>query len=388
MAQVGHVPIATVAGAEVGTTTGAPNCGWLLPDRPGHDSTTSMWATGSPGPALGGLGVTSPGTLTLPGDHSQGGSTDTGQDGAGLWWLGARVYDPSTYALLSPDPLPPVLGAGWAGNPFSCAGNNPVNLSDPTGLRPLSDSDLQAWNKEHTTGLSAAGRWLASNWKYVAAGLVIGGLATAFLGPVWWGHHRRLAGLGSWAGGRCRSAIGGGVAQGLLGAAASGTGAIGSRLVAMSALGRNTFITMWTASTPTPANPPPPRLLGPSFTTTPPPPTTATWRPHQSTPLYVQGKGFTTAGQIQPGDHLRDNHGHPVTVHDVQPTNQPPVHNIEVNNTHTYHTTTTTGTYVLTHNGCTVEDPENLLTTTENGGDISLRDLARRYALWVALDLR
>ena len=53
-------------------------------------------------------------------------------------------------------------------------------------------------------------------------------------------------------------------------------------------------------------------------------------------------------------DRLRDNHGHPVTVHTVTATGQAPtVHNIEVNNTHTYHTTTTTGTHILAHNGCT-----------------------------------
>ena len=71
-------------------------------------------------------------------------------------------------------------------------------------------------------------------------------------------------------------------------------------------------------------------------------------------PLYVHGKGFTPAGHIQSGDRLRDNHGHPVTVHTVTATGQAPtVHNIEVNNTHTYHTTTTTGTHILAHNGCT-----------------------------------
>lgn len=49
-------------------------------------------------------------------------------------------------------------------------------------------------------------------------------------------------------------------------------------------------------------------------------------------PLYVHGKGFTPAGHIQPGDRLRDNHGHPVTVHTVTATGQAPtVHNIEVN---------------------------------------------------------
>lgn len=183
LAQVGHVPVTAVAG--VGTGTGGPGGGWLLPERAGHDAAASPWGTGAPGPGLGGLGVTTTGTLTLPGEPGPGGAGGGRPGGgAGLSWLGARVYDPSTHSLLSPDPLEPVLGAGWAGNPYSYAGNDPVNLSDPTGLRPLSDADLQAWNEAHTTGLTAAGSWLANNWKYVAAGIVIGGLATAFLGPV------------------------------------------------------------------------------------------------------------------------------------------------------------------------------------------------------------
>ena len=39
----------------------------------------------------------------------------------------------------------------------------------------------------------------------------------------------------------------------------------------------------------------------------------------------------------------------------------PTVHNIKVNNTHTYHTTTTTGTHILAHNGCTTDFAEPVL---------------------------
>jgi RHS repeat-associated protein len=52
---------------------------------------------------------------------------------AGLDWLGARVYDPSTRGFLSTDALAPVLGAGWAGNPYSYAGNDPLHALDPLG---------------------------------------------------------------------------------------------------------------------------------------------------------------------------------------------------------------------------------------------------------------
>ena len=49
-----------------------------------------------------------------------------GLDVAGLEWLGARAYDPATRGFLSTDPLSPVLGAGWDGNPYAYAGNNPL----------------------------------------------------------------------------------------------------------------------------------------------------------------------------------------------------------------------------------------------------------------------
>nr|WP_269436305.1 RHS repeat-associated core domain-containing protein [Arthrobacter zhangbolii] len=53
---------------------------------------------------------------------------DGGLDVAGLEWFGARAYDPGARGFLSTDPLSPVLGAGWDGNPYSYAGNNPLNV--------------------------------------------------------------------------------------------------------------------------------------------------------------------------------------------------------------------------------------------------------------------
>lgn len=70
-----------------------------------------------------------------------------GVDVAGLEWLGKRAYDPAIRGFLSTDPLAPVLGAGWDGNPYSYAGNNPLNATDPTGLRPLTDTELKAYDK-------------------------------------------------------------------------------------------------------------------------------------------------------------------------------------------------------------------------------------------------
>lgn len=68
---------------------------------------------------------------------------------AGLELTGARAYDPSVRSFLSPDPLPPVVGAAWAHNPYAFAGNDPVNQTDPTGLRPITDAELAAHGAGH-----------------------------------------------------------------------------------------------------------------------------------------------------------------------------------------------------------------------------------------------
>ncbi len=65
------------------------------------------------------------GTATTPlGYDAQYTSTDTG-----LVYLRNRVYDPATAQFLSVDPLKAITG-----EPYSYAGDNPINYSDPTGL--------------------------------------------------------------------------------------------------------------------------------------------------------------------------------------------------------------------------------------------------------------
>lgn len=56
--------------------------------------------------------------------------------------MGIRVYDQSSCAFLSQDPLRGPLTAPWSGNPYEFAGNNPSNMSDPTGFKPITDADM------------------------------------------------------------------------------------------------------------------------------------------------------------------------------------------------------------------------------------------------------
>ncbi|SYZ33654.1 Cell wall-associated polypeptide CWBP200 [Propionibacterium australiense] len=199
LAGIGELPVVDV-GVGVGLGGRAP--GWLTSTRGTRDGEPiDPWQTlqatglapgqgGDSGPAQGPgrLGDDWLAQLLSPGPGTGGGDGDgdgfaapwgvglTGSGGltvAGMEWTGARVYDPVTAGFLSTDPLPPVLGAGWAANPYSYAGNDPVNLSDPTGLRPLSDADLQGWKDQHKTGLAAAGDWVKDNWEYLAAGAAI-----------------------------------------------------------------------------------------------------------------------------------------------------------------------------------------------------------------------
>ncbi len=116
-------------------------------------------------PITAGLGIGTAGHVTLGADHP-------------LEWMGARVYDPITHGFASVDPLEPLLGAGWAGNPYSYAGNDPIHAVDPLGLRPATDADLKAYADGHAGALAATGTWLGNNWEYVAGGaMVVAGVA-------------------------------------------------------------------------------------------------------------------------------------------------------------------------------------------------------------------
>jgi len=106
---------------------------------------------------------------------------------AGLEWLGARVYDPAARGFLSVDPLAPILGAAWSGNPYSYAGNDPLQAVDPLGLRPATDKDLQAYRDANQGAIANVRDWadehseLISN---IAIGLGVAATVLAMCTPM------------------------------------------------------------------------------------------------------------------------------------------------------------------------------------------------------------
>ena len=105
----------------------------------------------------------------------------------GLVFMGDRVYDPTTRAFLSKDPLPPRPGTnGSFASPYLYAWSDPVNYLDPTGREPVSIEEFQAWkDRQENNRFQRAGQAIVDDpWGSLAmATVVVGGtvlLATPF----------------------------------------------------------------------------------------------------------------------------------------------------------------------------------------------------------------
>ncbi len=167
--------------------TGTGTITYLHHDQAG----SSRLLTGSTGTVTGKCTYGAYGTPTCEGTST----TPLGYDGqytssdTGLIYMRARVYDPATAQFLSVDPLRAV-----SGEPYSYAGDNPVNESDPTellfGLPSLEEvgEGIAGWGDTITFG---ATNWVreelginninACSGAYQAGGYA--GLATAVLIP-------------------------------------------------------------------------------------------------------------------------------------------------------------------------------------------------------------
>lgn len=91
-----------------------------------------------------------------------------------------------TRGFLSVDPLDPVVGSDWAGNPYSFADNDPLHAIDPLGLRAITDGEFQAYREGNNGALAATGDWFANNWEYIVGGAMViaGGALMVVGGPV------------------------------------------------------------------------------------------------------------------------------------------------------------------------------------------------------------
>ncbi|UWX97481.1 DUF6531 domain-containing protein [Arthrobacter zhaoxinii] len=187
LACIGAEQVLSLPGGVAGIGDAWTASGWRAA-RPTDE--TDPWAvlgaSTIPNPAPGGIAgtVSGVGAAGLAGVLPAGvGLIPGGLNIAGLEWLGERAYDPAARGFLSVDPLAPVLGAGWDGNPYAYAGNNPLNAVDPTGLTPLTDADLKAIEAANQGGLASAWEWVADNWEYLLGGyLFLIGLVLSFTG--------------------------------------------------------------------------------------------------------------------------------------------------------------------------------------------------------------
>ncbi|WP_283133674.1 polymorphic toxin-type HINT domain-containing protein [Rhizohabitans arisaemae] len=119
-------------GATVALRTGGSGLTWLLSGLHGSEQLAIGDTTGQVSRQR-----------YLPYGEQRGGDflpqTDRGflgkvEDAAtGLTYLSARYYDPAIGKFISPDPLLDLRRPQWS-NPYSYAGDNPIGLSDPTGL--------------------------------------------------------------------------------------------------------------------------------------------------------------------------------------------------------------------------------------------------------------
>jgi RHS repeat-associated protein len=118
---------------------GAGAARWLAPDWQGTvgDAARDPWGA-TPAPEPGGWRLGYRGEIEFDSEV----------------WLRNRVYQPATRAFGQPDPLAPAVGTASAANPYHYAANNPVGLSDPLGLRPVTDNELKAIRDHMGRGLA------------------------------------------------------------------------------------------------------------------------------------------------------------------------------------------------------------------------------------------
>ena len=109
-------------------------------------------------------------------------------DESGLYYYGARYYDPSLGRFITPDTLVQNPGNPQTLNRYSYCGNNPVNMIDPTGH--FFWAAIVAIFKAVTAAAAAVGSYVAANAAVIATGAavggVVGGVSAAAMGGNFW----------------------------------------------------------------------------------------------------------------------------------------------------------------------------------------------------------
>jgi RHS repeat-associated protein len=125
-------------------------------------------------------------------------------DGSGLYYYGARYYDPALCRFVTADSIVPSTNDSQQLNRYTYTLNNPVKATDPTGHYTLVDDALAAGFGalfgvvNLTIHDVAAGQWSpASAYVGAAVGGAVSGVSTLYVGPV----------LGAAAGGFVNSVV-------------------------------------------------------------------------------------------------------------------------------------------------------------------------------------
>lgn len=160
--RVGNTPITQIPG------------GALLAGDIRHDW---AWRQVSGGSTLDPYEITA---YQLPGMPAGLEITPSGLSFGGHVWMGVHIFDTASSSFLSTDPVPAPVASVWASNPYNYLANNPLTLSDPLGLTPITDLEvINDFNANASqSGFVAAKQWVGDNWEYIAAGgAIIFGIA-------------------------------------------------------------------------------------------------------------------------------------------------------------------------------------------------------------------
>ncbi|MFG2339549.1 polymorphic toxin-type HINT domain-containing protein [Streptomyces yangpuensis] len=146
------------------TTAGTSNLTYQSSDHHGTNgvqfNATDLTHVRRPADPFGNERGTQPTPGTWAGDKGFVGGTK--EQATGFTLLGAREYDPTTGRFISPDPL---IDAGdpqqW--NAYAYSNNDPINNSDPSGLRYLGDTDADTTHYLRNTVQEGEKGWNSSS---------------------------------------------------------------------------------------------------------------------------------------------------------------------------------------------------------------------------------